>query len=1515
MGIETDLNVSPYFDDANNAIDDNYHRILFRPSVPVQARELTQIQDILQNQIERFGDHVFVAGTIIKGCNFTFDSNYNYAKILDLRPLDSQPVNPSQYVGLMAREPTSNLFAICYNYQDGFESQDPNLKTLYFKYLNSGVAGESEFSSGSQLEFYDSSDVAGANSSTLQANLNVTVASTANAVGAGYAMTVSSGIIFQKGHFIQVANNSMTIVDKYSQAPDNVVAGFLIDETIVTELQDDNLYDQAAGYTNFNAPGAHRLQLTPTLTAYASNAVPSNNFLALVEWQDGKIVKSFQQTQYSSLGNELARRTYEESGDYFIKPFKVNMESANDTHNYAVTSAGLAYIDGHRVEQMNNVRIPIRKGTDIKTAFNQVLNTNFNNSILVKEYVGNIPSNIGATVSLTDTEGTKITSRGYGTITSSGNEIGTAQVFAVQYESGTVGTADATYRVYLSNIVMNSGKSFKSVKGIFYNGTNKGFADVVLTFDPTTSTSVAMLSEPSKSTLVFPTAKSGLDGIASTGVLPDYVYRSVNTSITINSSTGNSNILELTGSTIYPYGTGRLSAVQEREIVVIPIAFADPSANSANVTSATVGNVSISTSSVAVTNAAGNTVAFTSEYLVGDYINVSNQIRRIVNIANSSYMTVDSPWTSSTSAAHKKCYPLNVPINFADRGSYITVTDAGSQHLQISLARSNTVTTTSEALSTNMTVAVYYNALIPNNSDRNLEANTNIVVKINTSNNAGGSNGPWCLGVPYAYKIKNVYKSTNTGILISNTASNTTVRCDTTGLSNGMAIFGSGIPAGATANVVNSTALVLSTAATKTESQIGLKYAYYSNSASDDITQAFMLNDGQKDAFFDQSFLVKNPNYGFLGVGKDDLLTVVFDAFKPQNTGKGYISIDSYDTLIHTSGAIEYEDIPQYTSSTGQTYQLRDSIDFRPFVSNTATYSNSFTSAIVNPVYSSALPSTENYIVAPNQTFKYAVDYFLGRIDKLLINSYGAYSVIEGVSSENPIPPTDKVGSMTLATISIPPMPSLVAPKPGSNTSSSYVVTTFANQNRGYTMKDIARIDRKVNALEYYTALSLLEIQTSSLSIVSDVTGANRFKNGIFVDNFTTLSSLDTNSAEFRAALSDDESALIPRFAPNRIALRYASGSNISKQGSAITLSNTSQVQVISQKFATEQKSCTDAIYNYIGGVSLYPDYDDTPDFTTTVIPPPTITPTTPPAPQPVVPPPTPVPAYTTGQLNIELYDLGSPYYTTNFYSYQSLGSTLPTRVFYGYTGTGNIPGGLVQIDGPGDNTARAQINNMFGSMVIGRFVIFQYGYFTAPKTGSYTFRSYHDDDIQLVIDGQPIIYNNAVMTDNALDGTAETGTPINLTAGKMYTFYLAWYDNSQGVTKFTLDFSVDGGSYESLQPSYFSRDNTNIVPAIALDLDTTLTTNTAWGAATYSKYTPTSVVTSGITVNTMLSSGTALYTPLPANTASTPIATPTVVTPIQTVPVVYTPPVTTNLGGSAKSGIAFGLPSNVQLV
>ena len=63
MPSKTDFNVSPYYDDY--AEGKKFHRVLYRPGYAVQARELTTQQSILQNQLERMGDHVFEQGAMV----------------------------------------------------------------------------------------------------------------------------------------------------------------------------------------------------------------------------------------------------------------------------------------------------------------------------------------------------------------------------------------------------------------------------------------------------------------------------------------------------------------------------------------------------------------------------------------------------------------------------------------------------------------------------------------------------------------------------------------------------------------------------------------------------------------------------------------------------------------------------------------------------------------------------------------------------------------------------------------------------------------------------------------------------------------------------------------------------------------------------------------------------------------------------------------------------------------------------------------------------------------------------------------------------------------------------------------------------------------------------------------------------------------------------------------------------------------------------------------------------------
>ena len=79
MAQQTNLNVSPYFDDFD--ADSNYHKVLFKPGYPVQARELTGLQSILQNQIDKFGQHFFKEGAKVIPGNTAYTRNYHAIEI------------------------------------------------------------------------------------------------------------------------------------------------------------------------------------------------------------------------------------------------------------------------------------------------------------------------------------------------------------------------------------------------------------------------------------------------------------------------------------------------------------------------------------------------------------------------------------------------------------------------------------------------------------------------------------------------------------------------------------------------------------------------------------------------------------------------------------------------------------------------------------------------------------------------------------------------------------------------------------------------------------------------------------------------------------------------------------------------------------------------------------------------------------------------------------------------------------------------------------------------------------------------------------------------------------------------------------------------------------------------------------------------------------------------------------------------------------------------------------------
>lgn len=79
MSQKTNLNINPYYDDFDAS--KNFLKVLFKPGYPVQTRELTTLQSILQNQVENFGTHIFKEGSVVIPGNISYDGQFYAIKV------------------------------------------------------------------------------------------------------------------------------------------------------------------------------------------------------------------------------------------------------------------------------------------------------------------------------------------------------------------------------------------------------------------------------------------------------------------------------------------------------------------------------------------------------------------------------------------------------------------------------------------------------------------------------------------------------------------------------------------------------------------------------------------------------------------------------------------------------------------------------------------------------------------------------------------------------------------------------------------------------------------------------------------------------------------------------------------------------------------------------------------------------------------------------------------------------------------------------------------------------------------------------------------------------------------------------------------------------------------------------------------------------------------------------------------------------------------------------------------
>ena len=338
---KTDLNVSPYYDDYD--VSDNFQRVLFRPGFAVQARELTTLQSILQNQIERHGRHFFKEGSMVIPGQISFTNAYYAVKLQSTFNSASISGYLSSYVGSVITGSISGITARVIGFTEATTTDAP---TLFVKYLttatttasSTGTTGASV--ANQTVEFVNGESIAADVAiSSINANNNSSTILTSDGTSTGSSAAIQEGVYFVRGQFIRVPEQRI-ILEKYSNIPSYRV-GLTIAETLITPEADTTLLDNAAGSSNINAKGAHRLQCSLTLDKLPLGSTDDENFIELMRLKNGVVESLVDKTEYNIFNENIARRTFDESGNYTVRSFDIDIkESLDDGTNDGVYSTG-----------------------------------------------------------------------------------------------------------------------------------------------------------------------------------------------------------------------------------------------------------------------------------------------------------------------------------------------------------------------------------------------------------------------------------------------------------------------------------------------------------------------------------------------------------------------------------------------------------------------------------------------------------------------------------------------------------------------------------------------------------------------------------------------------------------------------------------------------------------------------------------------------------------------------------------------------------------------------------------------------------------------------------------------------------------------------------------------------------------------------------------------------------------------------------------------------------------------
>lgn len=946
-------------------------------------------------------------------------------------------------------------------------------------------------------------NLTGINALNLTPNDNygkVKVSTLPNSIGSGYAFSVSAGTIYQKGFLLEVLPQTI-IVSKYSSSPNNVVVGFSTKEELVSASSDDSLYDNAFGTPNFTAPGADRLKLIPELIVLdKQDSLSNSQFNSLVEWSGGQPFKQNKATQYSRIGDEAAKRTFDESGNFVVDTFQIatasvaNAQLEGNTYT-VVVDPGQAYISGYKTQTLRNFYIDVSKGIDTSVANNYV-SLNYGNYIRLNQLGGIFQFSTADTIDFYNTAKTFASNTvliNSGNTNPVGTKIGSARMRSLVLENGTQGDASAVYRLYLFDIRINKGYNFNSIKSVYYNGSSyKGIADLVLTVNPTTGQNVAVLEGQKNDSLIFNAGVESLKNSNNT----TYTYRTIDQT----TSFANTGLLTKSIASIpnefYPY-SGNLSSSQLKDLYVVPVG--NNLVQYINLT----GTVSVNTTSNLISGTGTN---FFNDFEVGDYVYLTPNAtafdtKRIMAIVNAAAVQLDSPVTfANTTCNFRRIFPKNIPIPFGTRTGLTANVDVNRNILTLKLNQSNGSALTLEGTVT-VNTSIGVNIQRSNVISSPKAANRNKFVKIYCGNNNGNTVGPWSLGISDVFRLRNVY------------VGNSTVNTSSSKISSYFYVD----------HNQNSNFLDVGYLYKSPRRKLNL-------SSTDYLLVEFDYFTRSAEGYFD--------TVSYLGTA---------------NTQQIY-ELNSKPLANLTSTAASFE-VPEVYNYKGDYFDLLNCLDFRPAAANTVVPGSSAATAPLNPSETLSFGNTSNpandkKFPLPDSTCQTTISHYLGRVDSVYIaGSSGEIYVLKGIPNIDPRKRYDSnhpKETLKLQTITVPAYPN-ISDNNGFNVNEIINTGIFNERSSGirlksrkispllssyefqlsqpmvYTMEDIANLERRLKDLEYYQSLSILETSITNKIIPSSVNKSlNRFKFGFFADDFSTDIYSDLENPQYAASIETE---------------------------------------------------------------------------------------------------------------------------------------------------------------------------------------------------------------------------------------------------------------------------------------------------------------------------------------------------------------------------------------------------------